>query len=60
MFFATFMCLQLGLVVFWRKDIGAKAARKRLVKVTIRGMDRNENNCNPFSDNDLQFSSEKV
>ncbi len=28
------MCLKFGFVVFWRKDFGAKAARKILVKLT--------------------------
>jgi hypothetical protein len=27
------MCLQFGFVVFWRKDFGAKAADKMLVKL---------------------------
>jgi hypothetical protein len=29
---AAFMCLQFGFVIFWRKDFGAKAAHKMLVK----------------------------
>ena len=29
-----FMCLQFGFVFFWRKDFGAKAAHKMLVKLT--------------------------
>ncbi len=29
-----FMCLQFGFVIFWRKDFGAKAAHKMLVKLT--------------------------
>ncbi len=29
-----FMCLQVGFVIFWRKDFGAKAAHKMLVKLT--------------------------
>jgi hypothetical protein len=33
-FCAAFMCLQFGFVIFWRKDFGAKAARKMLVKLT--------------------------
>jgi hypothetical protein len=34
-FFAQLlMCLQFGFVIFWRKDFGAKAARKMLVKLT--------------------------
>jgi hypothetical protein len=33
-FCAAFMCLQLGFVIFWRKDFGAKAAHKMLVKLT--------------------------
>jgi hypothetical protein len=28
------MCLQFGFVIFWRKDFGAKAAHKMLVKLT--------------------------
>jgi hypothetical protein len=28
------MCLQFGFVIFWRKDFGAKAAHKTLVKLT--------------------------
>jgi hypothetical protein len=32
-FCAAFMCLQLGFVIFWRKDFGAKAAHKMLVKL---------------------------
>jgi hypothetical protein len=28
------MCLQFGFVIFWQKDIGAKAAHKMLVKLT--------------------------
>jgi hypothetical protein len=31
---ALFMCLQFGFVIFWPKDIGAKAAHKMLVKLT--------------------------
>jgi hypothetical protein len=31
------MCLQFGFVIFWRKDFGAKAARKMLVKMTLGG-----------------------
>jgi hypothetical protein len=33
-FCAAFMCLQVGFVIFWRKDFGAKAAHKMLVKLT--------------------------
>ncbi len=34
-FFCTcFMCLQCRLVIFWWKDLGAKAAHKMLVKLT--------------------------
>jgi len=29
---AAFMCLQFGFVIFWQKDLGAKAAHKMLVK----------------------------
>jgi hypothetical protein len=28
------MCLKFGLVIFWQKDFGAKAAHKMLVKLT--------------------------
>ncbi len=28
------MCLQIGFVIFWQKDFGAKAAHKMLVKLT--------------------------
>jgi hypothetical protein len=28
------MCLQFGFVIFWQKDLGAKAAHKMLVKLT--------------------------
>jgi hypothetical protein len=35
-FCAPFMCLQFGFVIFWRKDFGAKAANKMLVKLTPR------------------------
>jgi hypothetical protein len=31
---AALMCLQFGLVIFWQKDFGAKAAHKMLVKLT--------------------------
>jgi hypothetical protein len=31
---AAFMCLQFWFVIFWRKDFGAKATRKMLVKLT--------------------------
>jgi hypothetical protein len=31
---APFMCLQIGFVIFWQKDFGAKAAHKMLVKLT--------------------------
>jgi hypothetical protein len=33
-FCAPFMCLQFGFVIFWQKDLGAKAANKMLVKLT--------------------------
>jgi hypothetical protein len=33
-FCAAFMYLQFGFVIFWRKDFGAKAADKMLVKLT--------------------------
>jgi hypothetical protein len=36
-FCAAFMCLQFGFVFFWRKDFGAKAAHKMLVKLAIGG-----------------------
>ena len=28
------MCLQFGFVIFWRKEFGAKAAHKMLMKLT--------------------------
>jgi hypothetical protein len=31
------MCLQFGLVIFWQKDFGAKAAHKMLVKLPPGG-----------------------
>ncbi len=34
-FCAAFMCLQFGFVIFGRKDFGAKAAHKMLVKLTL-------------------------
>jgi hypothetical protein len=36
-FCAAFMCLQFGLVIFWQKDFGAKAAHKILVKLPPGG-----------------------
>jgi len=33
-FCAAFMSLQLGFVIFWRKNIGTKAAHKMLAKMT--------------------------
>jgi hypothetical protein len=33
-FLTAFMCLQFGLVIFWQKDFGTKAAHKMLVKLT--------------------------
>ena len=33
-FCTAFKCLQFGFVIFWRKDFGAKAAHKMLVKLT--------------------------
>jgi hypothetical protein len=33
-FFKAFLYLQFGFVIFWQKNIGAKAARKTLVKLT--------------------------
>ena len=32
--FEAFLCLQFGFVLFWQKEISAKAARKLLVKLT--------------------------
>jgi hypothetical protein len=32
------MCLKFGFVIFWQKDIGAKAAHKMLVKLTPGGI----------------------
>jgi hypothetical protein len=34
---AAFLCLQFGIVIFWQKDFGAKAAHKMLVKLTPGG-----------------------
>ncbi len=31
--YAALMCLQFGFLIFWRKDFGAKAAHKMLVKL---------------------------
>jgi len=42
---ALFMCLQFGFVFFWRKDLGAKAAYKMLVKLTPG----QKKTCNIFS-----------
>ncbi len=36
-FCAVFTCLQFGFVIFWRKDFGANAAHKMLVKLTPGG-----------------------
>ncbi len=33
-FFAAFLYLQFGFVIFWCKNIGAKGARKMLIKLT--------------------------
>ncbi len=33
-FCAAFVCLQFGFVIFWQKDLGAKAAHQMLVKLT--------------------------
>jgi hypothetical protein len=33
-FCAAFMCLQFGLIIFWQKDFGAKAAHIMLMKLT--------------------------
>ena len=34
-FCTAFKCLQFGFVIFWQKEVGAKAARKMLVKLTL-------------------------
>jgi len=34
-FAQLFLCLQFGFEIFWQKSIGAKAARKMLMKSTI-------------------------
>ena len=34
MFFAVFLCLQFGYVMFWQKEIDKNAAHKLLVKFT--------------------------
>jgi hypothetical protein len=49
---APFMCLQLGFVIFWQKDFGAKAAHKMLVKLTPGG--RNWQLISPHSTTTLQ------
>jgi len=36
------MCLQFGFVIFWRKDFGAKASHKMLVKLTPEERLQNE------------------
>jgi hypothetical protein len=36
-FCASFMYLQFGFVILWRKDFGTKAAHKMLVKLTPGG-----------------------
>ncbi len=33
----VYMCLQFGFVIFWQKEIGAKAVSKMLVKLTLGG-----------------------
>ena len=38
-FFIAFLCLPFGFVIFWQKEIGAKAVRKLLVKLTS-GVDK--------------------
>ncbi len=50
-FFAAFMCLQFGFVIFCQKDFGAKAANKMLVKLTPGG--RNWQLIYPYSINML-------
>ncbi len=52
-FCTAFMCLQFGFVMFLRKDFGAKAAHKMLVKLTPRST--NFKNCNAFFCNCLQY-----
>ncbi len=46
-FCAPFMCLQFGFVIFWRKDLGAKAANNLLVKLPPSGNSwrRNSTSC---------------
>ena len=34
MFCAAFMCLELGFLIFWQKEISVKAVCKMLVKLT--------------------------
>jgi len=41
-FFKAFMCLQFGFVIFCQKEIGAKAAHKILVKLTLGRREKNE------------------
>ena len=42
---AAFMCLQFGFVIFWRKEMRAKAAHKMLVKVTAGVCFTNKAQC---------------
>jgi len=37
-FCTAFLCLQFGFIIFWRKNIGKKAACKRLVKYVTEGV----------------------
>jgi len=39
--FAAFLYLQFGIVIFWQKNIGAKAARKIYEFTTIDGITSN-------------------
>ncbi len=39
-FFAAFLELQFGFVIFWHKNIGAKAAYKMLMKLTTGRMEK--------------------
>jgi len=41
-FFAAFLYLQFGFVIFWQKNIGSKAARKMLMKLTPGLFDHTE------------------
>jgi hypothetical protein len=39
------MCFQLGVVIFWQKDFGAKAAHKILMKLKLGKLEGGALNC---------------